>query len=198
MLLHHTVSRAAERWPDRTAIVNGQSRLNYAELEAVSNRIASRLLASGCRKGDRVGLLVPKSIPAIAGMLGTLKAGAIYVPIDTSSPVARIAKVIEVCEPACILSGGQGEGLLNALVAERRLDPFVRVGCLGQNQPGERLFQVSFDWNDCLSGPSDPPNSSTAAEDPAHILFTSGSTGVPKGVVITHDNVMQFLNWATR
>src|SRR6185437_2226712 len=98
MLLQDTVSGSARKRPLATAIADGQEQLTYRQLEEVSNRIAQRLILSGCRPGDRVGILMAKSTPAIAGILGTLKAGAIYVPMDTSSPPIRLKRIIDVCE----------------------------------------------------------------------------------------------------
>src|ERR1051326_7222298 len=198
MLLQHTVMRAAEQRPDAVALVYGKERLTYGELDGLSNRIARILAGLGCRKGDRVALLLPKSIRAIAGMLGALKAGAIYVPMDAASPAARLARIIQVCEPRFILSAGPGAALLNTLTAEQLTGNAVQVGWLEDSPPAEPHFQVAFDWDACRAISFAPLDCSTSPGDPAHILFTSGSTGTPKGVVITHANVANFLHWATR
>src|SRR4051794_9691148 len=104
MLLQETVSRQAQRRPGSTAIVYKGDSLTYGELENSSNRLARLLIDAGCREGDRVGLLAPKSIRTLVGMLAILKAGCVYVPMDTSSPAARLAKIVDVAEPRCILA----------------------------------------------------------------------------------------------
>lgn len=176
MLLQDTVQIHAGETPDSTAIVSGKQRISYRELQQRSNQLARLLIRSGCGPGDRVGLLMPKSVEAITGMLGILKAGSIYVPMDTKSPAARLAKIVEACEPTLILALGN-EGTLDELPAARSLQ---------------------FSYDDLASETTDPLPPMVSADDPAHILFTSGSTGVPKGVVITHNNVMRFLKWAHR
>src|SRR5262245_57865442 len=102
MLLHETVRYQAERAPDAPAAVFKEQRVTYRELEEQSNQIARILKAEQCQQGDRIGLLLPKSIPALVGMLGTLKAACVYVPMDTASPPARLAKIIDAAEPTYI------------------------------------------------------------------------------------------------
>src|SRR5215469_13573414 len=96
--LHISIAEQAEKQPGALAIVSGSERVTYSALDDMANRIARLLISAGCERGDRVALLVPKSISAIAGMLGSLKAGCIYVPLDTSSPVSRLEKIVNVCE----------------------------------------------------------------------------------------------------
>src|SRR4051812_34313536 len=104
MLLQHTVRNQAKWQPDAIAVVFNEQRLTYRELELQSNQLARLLKRTGCRKGDRIALLLPKSISALVGMLAALKAECIYVPLDTGSPAARLLKILERCEPSCILA----------------------------------------------------------------------------------------------
>src|SRR5439155_8554621 len=98
VLLQTWLSDQATRRPSSTALVMNQERLTYGQLEASTNRLARLLKDKGCKKGDRVGLLLPKSVRAIISILGVLKADCIYVPLDPASPAARIAKILDSCE----------------------------------------------------------------------------------------------------
>src|SRR4051812_42003395 len=110
-LLQDTVRKRSETNPDAIALVYKQDRATYGELEESGNKLARALRTAGCIKGDRVGLLLPKSIPAIVGMLGTLKAGCVYVPLDSASPAARLSKIVDSSDPRCILAVGSTEKL---------------------------------------------------------------------------------------
>ncbi|MBA3331268.1 MAG: AMP-binding protein, partial [Actinobacteria bacterium] len=85
---------------EAVALAMDGERITYSELERRSNRIAALLADAGCRRGDRVALLVPKSPDAVATMLGTLKADCAYVPVDVASPAPRVARIVRSAEPA--------------------------------------------------------------------------------------------------
>lgn len=179
-LLHdYLAATAASRGRD-TALVFGDERVTFAELEALSNQLADALIDAGCSPGDRVCLLAPKAPVTIAAMLGTLKAGCAYVPLDLASPSPRSARIVEATEPAAVFLAPEAE----PLAAELR-----GVGALGDSVATVTAADAG--------GRSDRPHPRRAAPgDPAHILFTSGSTGRPKGVVVTHASVSRFVEWA--
>ena len=172
--------------------------INYGQLEESSNRLARLLKEAGCKKGDRVCFLIPKSPAAYISMLGILKADCIHVPMDTSSPAPRLARIVESCEPRFILGAGSVANLLDELMSEDRFRSSVSIGWMGADAAAGRNFEVRFSRGDLESYSGAPLDYQNRREDPAHILFTSGSTGTPKGVVITHSNVIHFIEWANR
>lgn len=196
-LLHEWVARQAHRRPDAVAVAGGHETLTYAQLEGRSNQLARMLKEGGCRKGDRVALLMPKSPAAIVGLLGIYKADCIYVPLDPASPASRLAKILDSCDNTWLLAGGSVTGLLDGLLENDRLRASVSVGWMDRRPPSGNNFRAEFALGDLLSCSAEPAVSENTRHDPAHILFTSGSTGIPKGVVITHSNVIHFVEWAT-
>lgn len=196
-LLQHGVMTQAAARPDAVALVFNDSRLTYGVLEEASNRLARVLMDAGCRRGDRVALLMPKSPMAIVAMLGALKADAIYVPLNPGDPDARLARVLEVSDCRCILAAGPvGQRLRDAL-ATATLRQRPMIGWLDEVVPSEADLAPAFVMRDLAAYPATPPVSANTGGDVAHILFTSGSTGIPKGVMITHASVAHIIRWAT-
>ncbi|MCG3110521.1 MAG: amino acid adenylation domain-containing protein [Candidatus Manganitrophus sp. SB1] len=197
-LLQHWLTEQAACQPDSTAVVLGEESLTYGQLEEAANQLSRLLIAAGCRKGDRVLLVMPKSPSAIISILGVLKAGCIYVPIDPTSPASWAAKKVDLCECRMILAAGAVAGLLDEIVHEKKTNGNLSIGWVGnQNIEGAGL-KTTFTRQDFQSYSGNPLDDQVRPEDPAYILFTSGSTGVPKGVVITHANVIHFVEWAVR
>src|SRR5258706_3319238 len=166
--------------------------MSYGELEQSSNRLAHLLKDAGCRRGDRVGLLLPKSPAAIVAMLGVLKADAIYVPMDPGSPAPRQPRVLEISDCRCVIGAGPVVTGLNAALAVAVLRERPTLGWLDADPP----YAAAFSARDLAGYSTAAPQYANSASDTAHILFTSGSTGLPKGVPISHANVMHFLRWA--
>jgi amino acid adenylation domain-containing protein len=177
--------------------MNG-ARINYAALEGDSNRLARQLRAVGCVRGDRVCFLTPKSPAAIISELGILKADCVYVPLDPSSPAARLAKIVASCEPRCVLTAGSMARLLRDTLAEAGLGVAPVIGALDAEASPTPDPEAEFSSGDLMSFSGEPLDYRNHGADTAHILFTSGSTGAPKGVQIKHDNVMRFIEWAAR
>jgi acyl-CoA synthetase (AMP-forming)/AMP-acid ligase II len=188
-LLQSWVTQQAETRPDATAVVYGNERLSYGELERSSNQLAHLLQDAGCRKGDRICIVMPKSPAAILSMIGILKAGCLHVPIDASSPAARIRQILDSCENRWILGTGSASPLLDELLSDEQVRGRVSVGWLDANLPATKHFQPAFSRADLDAAPSSALPQPCTAEDGSLILFTSGSTGVPNGELITHANV---------
>jgi len=194
--LQDYVTRQAERRPEAVAVVHGDQRVTYGELERRANRLA-RLLRKHGERGDRIGLLLPKSPAAIVGMLATLKAGAIYVPLDPESPAARLEKILRAAECRHLLAAASAGPVLRQLMA--RLEPAQRPDLVWMEAaaPAEAVdLEARFTEADAAALSAEPPPDGGAGDDPVHLLFTSGSTGTPKGVIVAHRNVLAFVSWA--
>lgn len=197
MLLQDHAARSASTRGDAIALAMGDERLTYAEVEALSDRLAAQLADRGVVRGDRVGLLIPKRPAAIVAMHAVLKAGAAYVPLDAESPPQRLARIVAAAEPRMLLAVPETAPRLEALSAELTLplvgsveaEPIVA----GDGAPLSRFARG--DWD---SPAASAPDVRVDPHEPAHLLFTSGSTGAPKGVVITHAMVLAFVDWAVR
>jgi amino acid adenylation domain-containing protein len=195
-LLQDWATEQAQRRPGSPAIVSAEGGFTYAELDALSNQLARLLNEAGCRRFDRIALLMPTMPAAIVGLLGIYKADCIYVPIDTASPVSRIRKILESCENTFVLAAGPVAPLLRELLQDHGWRQRLQIGWLEYDAPED--IAVAFTWADVARSSASPWPARNGSGDPAHILFTSGSTGVPKGVVLTHASVVHFIEWVTR
>jgi amino acid adenylation domain-containing protein len=149
--------------PDVVAVTGPDGELTYAQLVATAQRLAAALAAAGVRPGDRVGVCLPRDRWLPAALLGVLRAGAAYVPLDAEHPPERLALLAADCEVAVVVS---------------RAEALAVAGQI----PGVRVLDLDG------VGDGDPPPAPDAA-DLAYVLFTSGSTGRPKGVEVSHANL---------
>ena len=190
-LLQHGFLSQAERRAEAPAIAWKGERVGYGALAAESQRLAHLLRGLGCRRGDRVVLLLPKSPLAIIGMLGTLQADCAYTPVDLKNPAPRVAQILAALEARVLLACREAAPLLRTLAP---LGPELRVAWLDGEAPEDAVSHATR--RDLEACPATGLPAENQDSDLAHILFTSGSTGAPKGVMITHANVIHFLDWA--
>jgi amino acid adenylation domain-containing protein len=196
--LQDWVTQQADSAPEAVAMVAGRERVTYGALEAQSNQLARLIRDSGGQPGDRVAVLMAKSPMAITAILGIYKAGCIFVPLDASSPAPRLAKILDSCDSRLVLAAGSASDALDGLTRERAIE-LPPVGWLDHEAPSSGCpFTVRFTLSDVTRAPAVRVDAAGAPDGAAHILFTSGSTGAPKGVVISHRNVIEFVTWACR
>ena len=194
-LLQHSISEQAQLRPEATALVLGDERVSYGELEERSNRLANLLRAHGAGRGDRIGILMPKRPDALVAIIGTLKADCVYVPYDPTSPAPRLSKIIGASRPRWILAVPESAELLDASLAELDAGQIAPVMSFAHEPTSGTRFESRLTRDDWDAAAATLPATANQGSDPAYILFTSGSTGTPKGVVITHDNVVGYSDW---
>ena len=135
-LLQQLITERAQARPEAAAVLaEDAAPLTYGELDAGSNRLAHMLRELGCRRGDRVVLLMPKSPQAIMSLVGVLKADAAYVPLDTAGPAPRLARMLEVCGCHSILAAGSAAPILREALARATLAQQPLLGWLDAATP---------------------------------------------------------------
>lgn len=174
-LIQDYFSDSAKKFPDKIAVDANNEKITFAELEHSSNQLARALKHAGVKRGDRVVFCLGKSINAIKSVLAILKADAIYVPFNVQAPEARLSQVVNDAKPKLLICDGK------TLPLVKNFD-----GVFNLDQEQASLPEQS-------SAALDYQNESS---DLAYILYTSGSTGVPKGVMITHANIINATDWA--
>ena len=191
-LLTQTIDRAAERFPEREAVRFYDQSLTYAELVHRSNSLARALVEQGVKRGDRVSIYMNKCLEAPVAIYGIMKAGAAYVPLDPSAPVTRLTSVSRDCGIRLLITQvAKGAALRQISTAGTDLE------CVIGLQAEADLPIRSIPWDEVYNTPDgQAPEVDTIERDLAYILYTSGSTEAPKGIMHTHHSGLSFAEWA--
>ncbi|MGQ5273748.1 amino acid adenylation domain-containing protein, partial [Xanthomonas arboricola pv. corylina] len=171
-------SAQAQARPEAVAVVHGTGVLRFGELERRSNQLAHHLLALGVAPDDRVAVCLERGIDLVVALLGVLKAGAAYVPLDPAAPAARVAWQLEDAAPRVVLT-------------RQALATGLPMPCLALDDPDQQRA--------LSQQPAQLPQ--VPALQPRHlayVIYTSGSTGQPKGVMVEHRQLEHYLQWAQR
>ena len=162
---HDLFAQCARQHPDALAVVADDQRLTYAELDRRANQVAHALREQGIRRGVCVGLAMERAVEVLVGLLAILKAGAIYLPLDPAAPAARLGSILADARAPLVLTQAH---------LRQRLPPEISGLCL------------DADWPQIATQPATPPACHVSSLDGAYIIYTSGSSGVPKGVLVAH------------
>jgi amino acid adenylation domain-containing protein len=180
--LDDCLRQAAAKWPHRPACIGEDGAdLRYRSLADAAARMSDRLRTAGVRPGDRVGLCLPKSVGTVAALFGILSADAVYVPLDPLAPLQRNQYILADCGARMLLTS-VGQAALFVQSAG------IPADTLPTEDPSVVLLVFRRPTTSCSEWP----------EGLAYILYTSGSTGQPKGVMLRHDNALCFVEWAAR
>ena len=172
--LHALFEEAALAQPDACAVVDHGTRTSYRELDLSANRLANRLRSLGAKPGQFVGVCMERSTDLIVALLGILKTGAAYVPLDPGAPQERLATMLADAAPLAILCDAETSAMHAAL------------------HPGTAWQTVSSAKYES----AEPVTCEAGPRDLAYLIYTSGSTGQPKGVAIEHRSTVNFIDWA--
>ncbi|MEO6238545.1 MAG: amino acid adenylation domain-containing protein [Vicinamibacterales bacterium] len=173
--IHHLFEAQAALAPAQVAVLAENDRITSGELNARANQVAHHLRRRGVGRESRVAISVERSIDMVVGLLGILKAGAAYVPLDPSYPAERAAFVLRDSQ-AC------------AVLTQNRLAAALAVG----DMP---VIRLDGDWGEIARESRANPSDGATAQNLAHVIYTSGSTGMPKGVASPHSASVNRLEW---
>ncbi|HEV2964525.1 MAG TPA: amino acid adenylation domain-containing protein, partial [Candidatus Angelobacter sp.] len=174
--LHELIEKQGKIRPESAAIIGGEARLSYAELNARANQVARHLVRLGVCQEDLVGVCMRRSPAMVVAMLGIWKAGAAYVPLDPQYPEERLWFMLEDANAGIVIT--------EESLHEKTRGTDAVILCLDRHR--EQIEQES----------AAAINNTATSGQLAYLIYTSGSSGVPKGVMLTHRNAASFVAWA--
>ncbi len=176
--LHELFEAQVDLIPEAIAVRDGVTTLTYAELNRDSNRLAHYLHTRGVGPESRVGIMLERSTMMLVALLGVLKAGAAYVPLDARDPVERLRMMY-------------ADAGVSVLLTQPGLDHEFGVA-------EEQKIDLEKEWAQIARHPESTPRQRAVPDNLAYIIYTSGSTGTPKGVMISHRGLVNYLSWAVK
>ncbi|MGN9810963.1 amino acid adenylation domain-containing protein [Micromonospora sp. BQ11] len=196
LCIHQLFEQQVKRSPDATALLFQDRSWTYAEINKQANQIAHHLKGLGVGPGTHVAILMERSAEMIPALLGILKAGGIYVPLEPNAPVKRWHGILDSLAAPCIITQ---RALVPSILRADPLPALAHLVCVDDpDDDSEPLSPGPYRlhaWADIARMPQDDLPLQGSSQDLAYIIFTSGSTGTPKGVMVQHDPVINLIEW---
>jgi len=196
-LVHDSLRRSAERYPEKIGLVFGDCRMTYADIEAMANRLANALVAHGVRRGDRVAIYLGNCAETVVAIFAALKAGAVFTCIDYRTKLDTLSYILRDCGARALVSHASQRRRGNIALLCDQASSLGLVILVGRDDGGSdsawcaeaeaRMIPFSHILQEF---PPDSPHRLVIDTDLAAIIYTSGSTGNPKGVVCSHQNMV--------
>jgi amino acid adenylation domain-containing protein len=194
MQVEEFLERNARQNPEKIALICGSARYTYQQVEEASNLLAHALVSSGVKRGDRVVVVLPNSLEAVLAIFATLKAGAVFVVLNSTIKADKLTYILNNCRASAVIFGARTMAAASACWADT---PHLQSAFLVESteaqldlirSAGKKAF--SFDEVQKQTGNRLPPAKKCIDIDLAALIYTSGSTGRPKGVMMTHLNII--------